>query len=474
MGSINPIAQWRRSSAVALTLFALAIVLVPLFGEEYAARGTRLAIENASREAELMREVYDFGFAFRSLQVNAQNVILVGDTPELVDRYETSKRLTSEGVTALAPVSQLWATPDEPVQLRAALDKKSALLDEAIAAFREGDEVRWRRRLSESAADFGSRRIFFNMMVSQRARVDDANARAAGTHRTTRYYAWGGAALQLLLITAAAWTIWRESTRRAHSEREIADLAGRLEEKVTALSAANEELQAFSYHVAHDLRAPLRHIAVQLSRLDGAVNRHGDETEKRAHNGIGRSVERMGKLIDGLLEYARLGRAQVQYGSVDTGALVAAMIAQERAVNTGRQVEYKLVRLPVVPGDQILLQSVFQNLLENALKFTSTRGRATITVAAEPIDDGSAYRFEVADNGVGFRQEDASQLFGVFRQLHGRGEFPGSGVGLAMVRRIVERHGGRVWAEGVPEQGARFYFTLPTKAPRVGVSEEAQ
>jgi signal transduction histidine kinase len=463
MSNTSALPSWRTSSVLLLGALAVAIVLMPLLTGLTAASRVRAALASAQRESAVMRQIYDFSFAFRSLQVNAQNILLTGETAELRERYDTSRELVSTGVDELAAIPALWGDANEPVALRDALRQKIATFDEALAARRAGDLTLAQERATASAADFGTRRIFGAMMGRQRARVETASASAESALQVANRSGWWGAGMQFVLLIAAAFTIGREVRRRAGHEREIDSLNAQLREQVARVSTANEELQAFNYHVAHDLRAPIRHIAVHRAHLDALVAQHGGDEQKRAIAGITRSTERMGRLIDGLLEYARLGRATITRSAVDTGALVDSLIAQERAANPQRDVRYERGTLPVVQGDPVLLQSVFHNLLDNALKFTRDRATAEIRVTSEPVDAGKAIRFVMADNGIGFQPGEAHQLFGVFRQLHGR-EFPGSGVGLAMVRRIVERLGGAVRGDGTPGQGAVFSFTLPAQS----------
>jgi PAS domain S-box-containing protein len=239
-----------------------------------------------------------------------------------------------------------------------------------------------------------------------------------------------------------------------------ADLEQRVADRTAALRAANQELEAFTYSVSHDLRAPLRHVAgfadLLRSRLAGA-----DATAQRYLDTVITATMRMAEMIDKLLALSRVGRGEMHPASVDLGELVAEVREELTPTLDGRNVEWHVGALPVVRGDRALLRGALQNLLDNALKFSAGRAPAVIEVSSR--EDTREHEIVVRDNGAGFDMKYASKLFGVFQRLHGPGEFEGTGIGLASVRRIISRHGGRVWAEGNPGQGAVFHFTLPAR-----------
>ncbi|MGZ4125491.1 MAG: sensor histidine kinase [Actinomycetota bacterium] len=223
---------------------------------------------------------------------------------------------------------------------------------------------------------------------------------------------------------------------------------------------ANGELEAFAYSVSHDLRAPLR-------AMDGFARiieeEHTDEVGETARRYLGRiriNAQRMGQLIDDLLAFSRIGRQQPTKHDVDPARIVAAALRDLESEREGRDVEIVLDELPRCVADPALLELVFLNLLSNALKYTRGRADARIEVGAIPSGDGSPATFFVRDNGVGFDMRYADKLFGVFQRLHPADRYEGTGVGLATVQRVVERHGGRVWADAAPDRGATFFFTL--------------
>ncbi|HEX6996227.1 MAG TPA: ATP-binding protein [Gammaproteobacteria bacterium] len=255
------------------------------------------------------------------------------------------------------------------------------------------------------------------------------------------------------------------------TQEELKTLNAELEQRVAArtaqLEAANKELESFSYSVSHDLRAPLRAIGgfAELLWSDHAADLNAEAQRKL---GIIRSeAARMGALIDDLLAFSRLGRQSLQPADLDMAALVDNVFARLRSEAGGDRVELRVGRLPHACGDRALLEQVWVNLLSNAIKFSSKKDQPVVEVGA--ISEEHEHVYYVRDNGAGFDPRYQSKLFGVFQRLHDGTEFPGTGVGLALVQRIVLRHGGRVWADGKPGEGATFYFTLPKEPGDGGV-----
>jgi PAS domain S-box-containing protein len=249
-------------------------------------------------------------------------------------------------------------------------------------------------------------------------------------------------------------------TAHKHAERQIRELNRQLEGKVEQISEVNRELEAFSYSVSHDLRAPLRHIAGFSEKLDRHLDQAVDDKARHYLDVIGSSARRMAGLIDDLLVYSRLGRHALRLQSVDMQTLVDEARQILGPETESRSVEWRIEPLPIVVADENMMRQVWQNLLGNAVKYSARRARAVIEVGSRMQEDGSVL-FSVRDNGAGFDMAYAGKLFGVFQRLHKASEFSGSGIGLANVRRILLRHGGRVWAEAVADEGATFFFTLP-------------
>jgi signal transduction histidine kinase len=238
------------------------------------------------------------------------------------------------------------------------------------------------------------------------------------------------------------------------------ELEQRVLKRTTELEAANHELEAFSYSVSHDLRAPLRHIGGFAAMLQTHAQSLLDEKGRRYVSVIQESAKRMGQLIDDLLLFSRNGRTELRRTAVNLNELVEQIRQSLTSDLTGRTVTWEIATLPMVSGDLALLRQVFTNLLSNAVKYTRRREDARIQIGLQSGPSTEAIVF-VRDNGAGFDMRYADKLFGVFQRLHEDREFEGTGVGLATVRRIVLRHGGRVWAEAKVQAGATFFVALP-------------
>lgn len=222
----------------------------------------------------------------------------------------------------------------------------------------------------------------------------------------------------------------------------------------------DQELEAFSYSISHDLRAPLRSIDGYSRILEEDYGKTLDEEGRRVLHVIMNNAKRMGKLIDDLLDFGRLGRKEMQLAQLNMSALVDSTVQELLGREPGRQIHVHVGDLDPAFADGDMIRQVWLNLLENAFKYTGKKAEAVIEVRSYKIKDQEIC-YEVKDNGVGFDMKYAPKLFGVFQRLHKIQDFSGTGVGLAIVKRIVTRHGGRVWAEGNLEKGAIFYFTLP-------------
>ena len=238
------------------------------------------------------------------------------------------------------------------------------------------------------------------------------------------------------------------------------DLERRVEDRTAELTAVNRELESFSYSVSHDLRAPLRAIVGFVQILEEDHSASLDPEARRVLDRVKANATRMGQLIDDLLTFARIGRTPLTRQRVDLNHL-ARTVADEAIAAADHPVELVVEPLPPCVGEPVLLQQVLANLISNAVKFTARTPRAKVTIGA--TTNGETAYF-VRDNGAGFDERFAEKLFGVFQRLHRTAEFEGTGVGLAIVQRIINRHGGRVWAEGKVNEGATFYFTLPAAA----------
>ncbi len=270
---------------------------------------------------------------------------------------------------------------------------------------------------------------------------------------------------QIVRVLAAERTRDHALTEQRRLTEQLAELNRNLERRVAERTAdleiANRQLEAFAYSVSHDLRAPLRAVTAFSDLLATDSGQQLEDTGRTHLERVRTNARRMEELIDGMLELAQLANVVLRRVSIDLGELVKDTVGDLRQIEPHRHVEVDIAPNLRANGDVALVRAVITNLIENAWKFTSKRANARIEIGEVADTDGSSRIFFVRDNGAGFDMRYVQKLFGVFQRLHGESEFPGNGIGLATVQRIISRHGGRVWAEGRVDHGATFFFTLP-------------
>ena len=409
---------------------------------------------------------------------------------------------------AIDHVRQL--TADNPAQQRLTAELRSQT-DHAFDLLRQSMDV---RRQGKSGPDAIAsitpevREVSLELNKTYEAMLSEENnllksrsdAQAIASRRAKKLELWGGI-VAFVLMGAALAVFWRESSVRLRTEHLLSQANAQLEQRVrdrtmevqrvndllrdenaeriaaeeeirllnavleqrvvertAQLQASNSELEAFCYSVSHDLRAPLRHIDgfSKILLEDFAKDLNPEATH--CLNRIQKSINNMGLLVDALLNLSRLTRKGIAPQRVPLGEIVNIARTELQTDLLGRNVTWRIGALPVVQGDPNLLKQVFVNLLANAVKFTRDRESAVIEVFQ--LVDKDETTILVRDNGVGFNMKYADKLFGVFQRLHTSEKFEGTGVGLATVQRIIQKHGGRVWAESEPEHGASFYFTV--------------
>ena len=343
-----------------------------------------------------------------------------------------------------------------------------AQAESLFAAYRPGREGAAGRHMAKMDEAYAVslraiRTLRADVSSAQDARIRRERGTAAASDRLLR---WSAVAM-LLLAVGGAWLglrlvgeARRQSAERERAFRLVSDAQVELEAAHASLTQAHQEMESFSYSVAHDLRAPLRTIegfsaALQEdlgSTLTGETREHLER--------IRAASVRMSALIEELLKLSRLTRQSLVTTPLDLSAMAEEIVAELRAHEPGRQVRVTIAPGLATYGDPALIRALLQNLLGNAWKFTRQVPSATVEFTADPPIPGSPMVFVIRDNGAGFDMKYAGKLFGAFQRMHTTAEFEGTGVGLATVKRIVQRHGGRVWADAAPGQGATFRFTL--------------
>lgn len=427
-------------------------------------RNTTILIENSrldTRSHDLLQLLNTVDVAMDEAENNHRRYLVTGEVVYL----KSFRSLTEQKPTYLKYVKDL--TTGLPLQ-ESRVDTLQKLIEQQInaetgaIAKRDGGGFEAVRRIAlEGAAKrelTAIHRIIGEMEVEERQSVRRRLSESTLSTTNTIVLLALGALLQLVLLASVYYLIRHDITARRKVAAEL-QLRGEL------LEAANKELEAFSYSVSHDLRAPLRHIDGYASLLSKSVGDTLNEKAMRYLQTISDSAKQMGQLIDDLLVFSRMGRQEMLHTTVNLDQLIKTILYDLRLDLQGREISWTIDTLPEVPGDPAMLRQVFVNLISNAIKFTGTRPIAKIAIGLDRKSAGEITVF-VRDNGVGFDMQYLDKLFGVFQRLHRADEFEGTGIGLANVRRIVHRHGGRVWAEGIPDQGATFFVTLPTRRPR--------
>ena len=410
------------------------------------------------RSQDLIQLLNHIDVAMSEAEDTHRRYLVTGEASYL----EVYKQVVKQKQTFTAYLNDLIRESPEQQQrvglLDRMMDRQLNAESKATAKFQEGGFRAVKRIAFEGAGkrELGViHKIIAEMDVHERQAISRRVVESSAGTKATIVLLGIGALLQLVLLAWVYYLIRHDLTERRR-------VAGELQRRGELLEAANKELEAFSYSVSHDLRAPLRHIDGYAALLRKAVEQSLNDKAARYLQTISDSAKQMGQLIDDLLVFSRMGRQEMLHTAVNLDQLIKNILSDLRLDLQGREISWTIAALPEVQGDPAMLRQVFMNLIANAVKFTSTRPMATIEIGVEHPSSTEIVLF-VRDNGVGFDMQYAPKLFGVFQRLHRADEFEGTGIGLANVRRIVHRHGGRTWAEGVPDKGATFYVLLPRR-----------
>lgn len=397
-----------------------------------------------------------------NIQVGERGFYITGNE-KFLEHYQPRSATVQ---IALDKARQL--TQDNPEQqrelaaLEAMIKAKLGTIDEVIRLRRKGDtnaaypliaSGQGKQRMDEIRTVIAGMELKEKRLLNQRA----AEAQAAAG-RTMAIIIFGSL-LALGLVGVAGFRVRHDLIRRKKAEDAARELNVTLKERAAQLEVSNQELESFCYSVSHDLRAPLRHVQGYVQMLRRELPSGLSEKGQHYAQTLTRVSLEMGNLVDDLLAFSRMNRTEMTEASIPLDPLVKSVIHNLELVTEGRNIAWKVSPLPEVFGDHSMIKQVFANLLSNAVKYSRERDQAVIEIGVAGEEEGGTIFF-VRDNGAGFDMQYAHKLFGVFQRLHAAEEFEGTGIGLANVRRIIARHGGRVWAEGKPNAGATFYFTL--------------
>lgn len=451
----------RRSIGIALAALAALLGAVTLF--EYLAE-IDLAIDRGRAPGPLGRMSGNTTLLF----------LCIGAGVALGRARARSVRLLSDGlvliaaaISLLALISHLFGSPSQyPLAAYAPMQLATAMIGFAlcVATVLQRPE-RGLGQLLHSSASGGvlARRLIPVLMIGPialtRLTLLGIEAGAFDATFAAALSVSASVAILVLVLVGSARVVDRLDTVRRGNEAQIRQMIQDLARHSEELQRTNRELESFSYSISHDLRAPIRHIAGFTQLLEAHAREQLDAKGKKYLATIIESAQNAGTLIDELLEFSRIGRAALHSKDLDLGELVRDSWSKLMMERRGRDLRLEVGELPAVHADPTLIGMVVSNLLENAIKYTAPRERATVEVSARR--EGGEVIVDVRDDGVGFDMKYVDKLFGVFQRLHGD-EFAGSGIGLATVKRIVERHGGRVWAHGELDRSATFHFSLPS------------
>ncbi|MDB6023707.1 MAG: Multi-sensor signal transduction histidine kinase [Pedosphaera sp.] len=447
--------------------FLLAIMLlIVLGGVAYLSiTGLIQAADAVSHTHEVLENLNGLLSELSDAEVGERGYIITGNESFLEPYNGAAAKVDAQLKTLVVLTADNPAQQERLAKLMQLTGKKLEVVNKGIALRRDNgfEPAAAEVRTQEGKRVMDEVRGVIATMVGEEKSLLAARDRRARTRAGIAVpFSLIGDIVSLLLLAGVFYLLKQEIANQRRAKQEIRALNQSLEEHAGQLETANKELEAFSYSVSHDLRAPLRHISGFVDLLGKHEGMGKDEKAARYLKFISDSARRMGALVDDLLAFSRMGRTDMRLTQVNLTEMVVEVGGELAGACRGRSIEWRFSALPVVQADPAMLRLVLVNLLANAIKYTGTRSQAKIEMGHQPGEAEDV--IYVRDNGVGFNMKYIDKLFGVFQRLHHADEFEGTGIGLANVRRIIGRHGGRTWAEGAEGQGATFYFSLPKQA----------
>ncbi len=449
--------HWSIENRVLAGFVLVFAVLLVISGLSY--HNTEKYLHNTDLDARTLEALQFLALNLALVEnadVGLRRFLVTGEDAYLTS-YHTARQRTPVYIRHLREIA-----PDDPRQ-RNRLGEIEAIIVKILDEGQHAIELRMQtdfegvRHLLRANGKSNSmdqfRAAVEHMVIEQKQALRQRARESTSSTRTTVLLLSIGTILQFLLLSFVYYLIRHDINARRR-------VASELQRRGEQLEAANKELEAFSYSVSHDLRAPLRHVDGYVGLLEKTASSQLDDKAKRYLSTISESAKQMGRLIDELLVFSRMGRTEMANTPVHLDHLVKEVLQSLQHEVENRAISWAIEALPLVQADPSMLRLVLVNLVSNAIKFTSTRTLAKIEIGCMP-DSTTETVLYVRDNGVGFDMQYADKLFGVFQRLHRAEEFEGTGIGLANVRRIIHRHGGRTWADGRVDGGATFYFSLP-------------
>ncbi|MGB6055625.1 MAG: ATP-binding protein [Burkholderiaceae bacterium] len=454
-----------RTILPAIAVF-IALVTVTLIAVEFFISIERAQAHRAqtSQIRRTISELDHVVWLLRDAQAGVRGFVIAGD-PAFLDAYSDALAQLENTTLSLRNTIASEAQLSELVQLRTLIDETRRYLEHAVRLRRDNaDPAAAAAYISAGNGERAIGRVRTQVgLMQDRERnwltTHESGARLSASHMKTLVLI--GTVAVYLMIGAAFWLLNREIRQRWRADQALGQANAKLQRRANQLKASNQELESFSYSISHDLRIPLRAVIGYARMLEEDYGERLDAEGHRLLQVIRDNGQRMGQLIDDLLAFSRLGRAELTASQIDMHDLVEPLVAEVQQRDKHAAVEFDIQPLAPAWGDAALLQQVWINLVSNAVKYSGKRAQPKIRISSAAGADENVY--SVADNGAGFDMRYVDKLFGVFQRLHSADDYPGTGVGLAIVQRIVARHGGRVWAEAEPDRGATFHFALPNK-----------